>query len=129
MISLLRLGSPQPGLPIIPDTGFKEWQRFRSTENQARRALSPDDKLVVVGAEEAIHVFHVATQARPKVLRRHTGVVGTVQFSASVVYNSESQSKTRYMLVSEGDIENKHMVIMWELDEHGKLITSASIHT
>ncbi|KAJ5981473.1 hypothetical protein N7499_001518 [Penicillium canescens] len=57
------------------------------------------------------------------------GVVGTVQFAAGVVNNSESQSKSRYMLVSEGDVENKHMVIMWELDEHGKAITSASIHT
>jgi hypothetical protein len=58
-------------------------------------ALRPDDKLVVVGVEEALYVFHVATQARLEVLRRHTGVVGTVQFSAGVVYNSERQSKTR----------------------------------
>jgi hypothetical protein len=73
------------------------------------------------------HVHH-GTQERLEVLRRHTGVVETVQFAAGVVY-TESQSKFRYMLVSEDDVENKHMVIMWELDEHGKLITSASIHT
>ncbi|KAJ6070874.1 hypothetical protein N7467_012193 [Penicillium canescens] len=81
------------------------------------------------GVEEAIHVFQVGTQERLEVLRRHTVVVETVQSAAGVVYNSESQSKFRYMLVSEGDVENKHMVIMWELDKHGKLITSASIHT
>jgi hypothetical protein len=122
-------GEPAAWAANHPRYWSQEMAKISLDRKPSTPALSPDDKLVVVGPEEAIYVFHVATQARPKVLRRHTSVVETIQFAASVVYNSDSQSKTRYMLVSEGDIENKHMVIMWELDEHRKLITSASIHT
>ncbi|KAJ5431248.1 hypothetical protein N7445_008980 [Penicillium cf. griseofulvum] len=85
-------------------------------KNANTPTLSHDDKLVAVGIDEDIHVFYVATQERLQVLRRHTGVIGTVQFAPCAINKPQRQSDTRYMLVSEGDIENKHMVILWELD-------------
>ncbi|KAJ5203549.1 hypothetical protein N7449_005628 [Penicillium cf. viridicatum] len=75
------------------------------TSSSAESAVwAPNHPKYWVGVDEDIHVFHVATQERLQVLRRHTGVIGTVQFAPC-------------------DVENKHMVILWELDGHGELVS------
>lgn len=45
-------------------------------------------------------------------------------FAAGLLHNYEAQIDTRYMLVSENDAEDNHLVILWELDEQGKLVPS-----
>jgi WD40 repeat protein len=109
--------------PNHPKYWGQEMATISLNKNASTPTFSHDDKLLAVGIDEDIHVFHVATQERLQVLRRHTGVIGTVEFAPCTIDNLQRQSDTRYMLVSEGDVEQTHMVILWELDDHGKLVS------
>lgn len=115
-------GEPAAWAPAHPKHWGQERAKILLNGKAGALALSPDDKLIAVGVEEDIHIFHVATHQRLEVLRGHTGVIGIVQFSASLVHNSENQNFPHYMLVSQSDTENDQMIILWELDEHGKFV-------
>lgn len=116
-------GEPAAWAPGHPKYWGQERAKIRLDGKASTPAFSPDNKLVAVGVDEDIHVFHVTTQERLEVLRGHTGLVGTVQFATGLVHNPENQNDTGYLLVSESDAENNQMVILWVLDEHGKLAT------
>lgn len=117
-------GESAAWVPGHPKYWNQERAKIRLDGTASTPALSPDDKLVAVGVEEDIHVFHVATQERLEVLRGNTGAVEKVQFATGLVHNFENQIDTGYWLVSESDAENNRMVILWELDKHGKLASS-----
>lgn len=107
--------------PNHPKYWCQEMAKIPLNKNSSTPTLSHDDKLVAVGIDEDIHVFHVSTQERLQVLRKHTGVIGTVQFAPCAIDKPQRQSDTCYILLSQGDLENKHMVMLWELDDHGEL--------
>ena len=108
-------GEPAAWAPDHPKYWGEERAKIRLNGEGARTpALSPDDRLVAVGVEEDIHVFRVDTQERIEVLRGHTGLVGEVRFAPS----------SRYILVSQSDDGKDQLVILWDLDEHGKLLSS-----
>lgn len=115
-------GEPAAWAPDHPKYWGQERAKIWLDGNASTLALSPDDKLVAVGIEKEIHIFHVAEQERLEVLRGHTEEVHTVKFAPGLVNNHENQSDTRYMLVS-GTDASADMIILWELDEHGKLVS------
>ena len=98
--------------PNHPKYWGQEMAKIQLHGKASTPTFSPDDKLVAVGVEEDIHVFHMATQERLKVLRRHTGVIETVQFAPCVIDKPERQSDTRYKLASQGNLKNKHIFIL-----------------
>lgn len=85
--------------------------------------FSHDDQLVAVAIDEEIHVFRVSTQERLQALKGFTGPIKTVEFSPCAIEKPQHQNDTLYLLVSEGDVEENHMVILWELDVHGNLVS------
>lgn len=118
-------GEPAAWAPGHPKRWGQEKAKISLDGRTSAPALTHDDILVAVGVEQEIHIFHVATQERLEVLRGHTGVVTTVEFAVGLVNNPESKCESRYILASESE-ENKEgdarMVILWELDKHGKLV-------
>ncbi|KAJ9273208.1 hypothetical protein DTO212C5_793 [Paecilomyces variotii] len=120
-------GVPASWAPGHPKKWGQEKAAIRLSQKlECTPALSPDDLLLAIGVGEDIHVYKVATQERLQVLKGHSEMVKTVQFS-SVMYDSANYVDGCYLLVSDShDLsgEESPEVILWELDKHGKLLSS-----
>ncbi|CAG8125566.1 unnamed protein product [Penicillium salamii] len=115
-------GEPATWAPDHPKHWGQEMAKIALEESTRTPAFSHDNKLLAVGIDGDVHIFHVATQERLQVLRKHTDVIEKVEFAPCAVDHLQRQSETRYILLSEGLIGEKHMIILWELDVHGKLV-------
>ncbi|OKL64521.1 hypothetical protein UA08_00819 [Talaromyces atroroseus] len=120
-------GEPAAWTPGHPKHWGQERAKIPLGGKASSLALSPDEKLIAVGIEEDIHVFDVTTQERLEVLRGHTETASKVRFCPSLIMNNksgkdENQKTTRYILVSQSSPQEGRLVILWELDEHGRLV-------
>lgn len=117
-------GEPAAWAPDHPKRWGQERAKIRLDGTATTPTLSFDDRFVAVGVDEELHVFDVATQERLQVLTDGE-LIETVKFAPGFVENSDGKD-TRYVLASQGGDE-KTMVILWELDEQGKL-AAKTIH-
>ncbi|KAB8217260.1 hypothetical protein BDV33DRAFT_177447 [Aspergillus novoparasiticus] len=115
-------GEPAAWAPGHPKRWGQERAKIRLGGIASTPTLSPDDRLVAVVVDGEIRVFDVATQAPLEVLTDEKRVE-TVQFAPGVV-DSRDGKHARYLLASQGGIDETPQVILWELDEQGKLVTT-----
>lgn len=117
-------GEPATWAPGHPKQWGQERAKIRLDGTATTPTLSPDDRLVAVGVDEELHVFDVATQKHLEVLTDGE-LIETVKFAPGFVESSDGQD-THYVLASQSSDE-KTVVILWELDENGKL-AAKTIH-
>ncbi|KAL5362167.1 WD40-repeat-containing domain protein [Aspergillus floccosus] len=117
-------GEPAAWAPGHPKRWGQERAKVRLDGAATTPTLSPDDRFVAVGVDEEVHVFGVATQERLEVLTVGE-LIETVKFAPGCVETDDGKS-THYVLASQGGDDEKTMVILWELDEDGKLAAKTS---
>ncbi|KAK6824375.1 hypothetical protein RU639_005215 [Aspergillus parasiticus] len=115
-------GEPAAWAPGHPKRWGQERAKIQLGGIASTPTLSPDDKLVAVGVDGKILVFDVATQAPLEVLTDEKRVE-SVQFAPGVV-DSRDGKCARYFLASQGGSDENPQVIIWELDEQGKLVAT-----
>ncbi|KAI9925481.1 hypothetical protein MW887_005862 [Aspergillus wentii] len=119
-------GEPALLAPDHPKKWGQERARIQLDGEAKEMTLSPDKRFVAVSIEKEIHVFDVAGEARAEVLKGHVGIVDDIKFAPGLF----DSNGARYMLASgSGGYGDEQMVILWELDENGKLISRESEKT
>ncbi|KAJ5165959.1 hypothetical protein N7492_006255 [Penicillium capsulatum] len=117
-------GEPATWAPGHPRRWGQERAKFQVDGQASTPDLSPDGKFLAVGMDRDIHIFDVATQELIDVLKGHLGDVERVVFAAAGA--GEMQKGITYKLASQGSEEQGdsegQMIILWDLDERGKLV-------
>ena len=117
-------GVPAAWAPGHPKRWDQERAKIRLDGAATTPTLSPDDRFVAVGVDEEVHVFDVATKERLEVLAVGE-LIETVKFAPDFVKNEDGES-TCYVLASQAGEDGNPMVILWELDQKGKLAAMTS---
>ncbi|KAF5855204.1 hypothetical protein ETB97_009673 [Aspergillus alliaceus] len=113
-------GEPAAWAPGHPKRWGQERAKILLGGITSTPTLSPDDRLVAVVVDREIRVFDVAMQD-PLEMLTDGERVETVQFAPGVV-DSRDDKHARYFLASQYGGDEKTRVILWELDEQGKLV-------
>ncbi|KAE8157664.1 hypothetical protein BDV40DRAFT_308510 [Aspergillus tamarii] len=116
-------GEPAAWAPGHPKQWGQERAKIRLGGIASTPTLSPDDRLAAVGIDGEICVFEIATQALLEVLTDEKRVE-IVQFVPGMIDSCDSKS-ARYLVASQGGGNENPRVILWELDEQGKLVATS----